>query len=146
MVLQSLYLLSLFSGLVSKRLGLGCGHLSLIQLIDSLSVLLSLKLLEELLVAQKDAVRISLLLLLSGQQFRCWVPAKGLSRLNTRVERLEASALRALLLTELIGTVAEHHTLVVTNGGLRPVTTITAANSLAHFCSRHDQILCLFDT
>ena len=134
-VLKSLYLLSLLGGLIFESLGLVGSGLGVLHHFNSLNVLLSLELFEELLVAHQDAVRISLLLLLTGEQFRCGIPAEGLSRLHTRVEGFEASALGTLLLTELIRTVTKHHTLVVTNGRLRPVTTVTAADSLAHFCS-----------
>ena len=93
-------------------------------------------------MAQENAVGVRLLLRLTGQQFRRWVPSKGLTRGHTRVEWLKTSTLGALLLTELIGTVAEHDALVVSDTGFGPVTAdvATATESCARLVdlsSRH---------
>ena len=77
-------------------------------------------------------LKLTLLLGLSGEQFRGRVPSEGFSGRDTRVEWFEAGAFRALLLAEFVGAVAEHDTLVVSNAGFGPVTAgIAATQALA---------------
>ena len=92
-------------------------------MILSLVVLLSLKLLEELLVAHENTVRVNLLLGLSGKEFGSRVPSDRFRVGDTGVEWLEAGALGTLLLTKLIRSVTEHDSLIVSNAGLRHISS-----------------------
>ena len=67
---ESLYLLSLTSGLILKSTIFLLFHSNLTVLVLTLNILLFLKLLEEFLVAHENAVRVRLFLALTGQQFR----------------------------------------------------------------------------
>lgn len=128
---ESLYLLALAGSLVSEGLRFVFSFSLRNHSVLSFNVLLLLKLLEELFVSDEDAVGISLFLCLSWEQFRGWVPSKRLTRLHSRVEWLQTSALRSLLLTKLIRSVAKHDTLVVSNASFGPVTTAYVASSHA---------------
>jgi len=79
-------------------------------------------------MAHQDAVRVTSFLGLSREQFRRRVPPQRHTRSDPGVEGLKASTLGALLLAELVGTVAEHDTLVVADARFGPVAGVDIAS------------------
>jgi hypothetical protein len=96
------------------------------------NLLLKLQLLQEVFMSVQNAVWVTCLtvrhmetltgfFLSTGKQFHSWVPSNWLFGINSGFEGLHSDALRLALLSKLIGSVAEHHSLVVSNRSLGPV-------------------------
>ena len=78
--------------------------------------------------------QLTFLLGLSGEELGGRIPSEGHLRVHTAVEGLQAGPLRALLLTKLIRSIAEHDSFVVANGCLRPIaTSITSSETSVSF-------------
>lgn len=73
-------------------------------------------------MANQDAVWVGLFLGSPGKQLGTRVDAEILLLRHSRVEGLEASSLRSLLLTKFVWSVAKHDALVISDASLRVVT------------------------
>lgn len=81
--LETLDFLTLTLSLRLKGLRFDFPVLRVLHILSPFHVLLTLELLEELFVTDKDAVGVSLFLSGPWEQFRCRVPTDGLLRIDT---------------------------------------------------------------
>lgn len=130
-VFQASNFVSLLGSLVLERLLFTLLELIVAHLLLSLQILLRLQLLEELAVSDKNTVWVSLLLSAPGLQFHRWIPSDWNFGIDSRVEGFLASPLRSPLLAELVGSVAQHDSLVVADGCFWPVAARITASKVA---------------
>ena len=140
-VFQASYFVPLLGSLVLERLLLALLELIVAHLLLSLKVLLRLQLLEELAVSDENTVWVSLLLSAPGLQFHSWIPPDWNFGIDSRVEWFLTSPLRSPLLAELVGSVAQHDSLIVANGCFWPIAARITASKIAarivNFLLRH---------